>query len=141
MAEHSVIKCLRNERNPKLEWPDFYPVNCPPAGADPASGVVYRLVRRDPVQAEDFKTPWEEYPRRFKEPTITNCGVSVHTDLQDSKKLKDRIPKFRNRQTAEGELNPTLGIIQHTPSIERSHHAWWIPVGAEPWIVFNVIGS
>ena len=124
-----------------MEWPDFYPVNCPPAEAEPALGTVYRLVRHDPVQAEDFKTPWEEYPGRFKEPTIINCGVSVHTDPQDSEKLKARIPKFRNRQTAEGDLNPAFGMIQHTPSSERSHHAWWIPIGAAPWIVFNVTGS
>lgn len=124
-----------------MEWPDFYPVNCPPKEAKPASGTVYRLVRYNPAQAEDFKTPWEEYPRRFPEPTTTNCGLSIHIDPQDSEKLKNRIPKFRKRQIAEGELNPTLGMIQHTPSLERSHYAWWIPIGAEPWFVFNVISE
>ena len=128
-------------RNTDLEWPDFYPVNCPPKEAKPASGTVYRLVRYNPAQAEDFKTPWEEYPGRFPAPTITNCGLSVHTDLQDSEKLKNRIPKFRRRQIAEGELNPTLGMIQHTRSLEQSHHSWWIPIGTAPWVVFNIIGG
>ena len=44
-----------------------------------------------------------------------------------------------NRKTAKGELNPTLGMIQHTPSFEKSHHTWWIPIGSEPWLVFRVI--
>ena len=123
-----------------MEWPDFYPANCPPAEATPASGTIYRLVQHNPAQAEDFKTPWEEYRSKFEPPTIDNCGVSVHTDLQDSEKLRNRIRKFRRRQIAEGEISPTLGMIRHTPSLEeKSHHAWWIPIGAEPWVVFNVI--
>ena len=109
--------------------------------AEPASGTVYRLVRYNPAQARDFKTPWEEYPGRFSEPTAANCGLSVHTDPQDSEKLKNRIPKLRKRQIAEGELNPALGMIQHTPSLEQSHHSWWVPIGTEPWIVFNIIGG
>jgi hypothetical protein len=124
-----------------LEWPDFYPENCPPAEAEPASGTVYRLVRRNPAQAEDFETPWEEYRNQFEPPTIENCGLSVHTDPQDSEQLRNRIKKFRRRQIAEGSLNPTLGVIQRTRSLEKSHHSWWVPLGAEPWIVFNIIGG
>jgi len=128
-----------------LEWPDFYPVNCPPAEAEPASGTVYRLVNHDPAQEEDFKTPFEENPRRFKyTPNIKNCALSVQTDIQDSEQLKKAmmkmVPRFKNCQIAEGELNPALGLIQHTPSREyRSHHSWWVPIGAEPWVVFKVI--
>ena len=49
----------------QLQWPYFYPENCPPAETNSASGVVYRLVRRDPPQAEDFKTFFEENPKFF----------------------------------------------------------------------------
>ena len=137
---------MRNERNIELEWPDFYPENCPPAGAEPASGTVYRLVVHDPAQEEDFKTPFEENPRRFNnKPDIKNCGLSVHTDIQDSGQLKKAmkmVPKFRNSQIAEGELNPTLGLIQHTLSSKyKSHHSWWVPIGAEPWVVFKIISG
>ena len=129
-----------------MEWPDFYPANCPPAEAESASGTVYRLVNHDPAQEEDFKTPFEENPRRFdNKPTIQNCGVSVHTDPQDSEELKKAmkmVPRFKNSQIAEGELNPTLGLIQHTPSLKyRSHHSWWVPIGAEPWVVFKIING
>ena len=129
----------------KLTWPDFYPENCPPAQAEPASGTVYRLVKHDPARAEDFKSVFEENPRRFdNKPTIKNCGLSVQKDPEDSERLRDRLKnrarKFKNRQIAEGSLNPSLGMIRHTPSIEESHHTWWVPIGAEPWLVFNVIG-
>ena len=130
---------MRSEGTTELQWPDFYPENCPPAEAKPASGTVYRLVKHNPPRLEDFLSTWEEFPGRFPEPTIKISGTSVHRDLQDSERLKNRIGHLRNRKIAKGKLNPTLGMIQHTPSREKSHHTWWIPIGTEPWFVFRVI--
>ena len=115
-----------------MQWPDYYPENCPPKEAEPASGTVYRLVRHNPPQAKDFLSTWEEFPGRFPEPTIKNSGVSVYTDPQDIERLKKRIRQLKDRKTAEGELNPTLGLIQRTAGKEKSHHTWWIPIGSEP---------
>ena len=134
---------MDNERDilTKFTWPDFYPEDCPPAEAEPASGTVYRLVKHDPARAEDFKSFFEENPKGAKKKkTVKIYGLSVHRDLSDSERLKKRSKKFKNRHIAKGSLNPTLGMIQHTPSIEESHHSWWIPFGTEPWLVFNVIG-
>lgn len=124
-----------------MEWPDFYPENCPPTEAESASGTVYRLVRNNPPQAEDFKSTWEEFPGRFPEPTIKNSGVSIYTDPQDIERLKNRIRQLRDRKTAEGELNPALGFIQQTEGKEKSHYTWWIPIGAKPWHDFRVISK
>ena len=129
-----------------MEWPDFYPENCPPAEAEPASGIVYRLVIHDPAQEGDFKTPFEENPERFNnKPDIKNCGLSIQTDIRDSEQLQKMmkmVPRFKNSQIAEGELNPTLGLIQHTPSSKyKSHHSWWVPIGAKPWVVFKIISG
>lgn len=124
-----------------MQWPGFYPENCPPAEAQPASGTVYRLVKHDPPQSEDFLSTWEEFPGRFPVPTIRISGASVYTDSQDIDRLKKRIPQLNNRKTAKGELNPTLGLIQRTEAVEKSHVTWWIPIGAEPWFVFEVISE
>ena len=132
-----------------MKWPDFYPENCPPVDAQPASGTFYRLVRHNPPRAEDFKSTYEEHPNQFTHiPMAKRCGLSVQKDLRDSERLarldqiKKRAPKFKNRQIAEGKLNPTLGMIKHTPSNHyKSHHTWWVPVGAKPWTVFCVIDS
>ena len=130
---------MRSEGTTELQWPDFYPENCPPTEAKSASGTVYRLVKHNPPRSEDFLSTWEEFPGRFREPTIRISGTSVHRNLQDSEQLKNRIGSLRNRKITQGELNPALGVIQHTPSHEKSHHTWWIPIGAEPWLVFKVI--
>ena len=132
---------MHNERTTELEWPDFYPENCPPAEAKPASGTFYRLVKHNPPQAEDFLSTWEEFPGRFPEPTIKNSGVSVYTDPQDIERLKKRVRQLKGRKTAEGELNPMHGLIQSTEGKEKSHHTWWIPIGAEPWLVFKVVSE
>jgi len=124
-----------------VEWPDFYPENCPPEEAEPASGTVYRLVKHNPPQAEDFLSTWEEFPGRFPKPNTRISGASVYTDLKDIERLKNRIAHLRNRKTAKGELNPTLGFIQQTEGKEKSHHTWWIPIGAEPWLIFKVISE
>lgn len=122
-----------------MEWPDYYPENCPPAEAEPASGTVYRLVRHNPPQAEDFLSTWEEFPGRFQELNIRICGTSVYTDLKDIDRLKDRVPQLRSRKTAKGELNQHLGRTQRTEAVEKSHITWWIPLGVKPWLVFEVI--
>ena len=128
-----------------MEWPKFYPPNCPEDGIEPASGTVYRLVLHDPVQAGDFESPFEEKRRRFKNKSNQEkcraCALSVHTNSQDSEKLKKWVGKLRNAQIAKGELNATLGVIKYTPSKKsgESHVSWWVPIGAEPWAVFDVI--
>ena len=130
-----------------MTWPDFYPENCPPAEAEPASGFVYRLVKHDPARAEDFKSVFEENPKRFTHISmVKRCGLSVQKDLQDSEQLEqlERLKKrsriYKNRQIAKGSLNATLGMMQHTPSkTYKSHHTWWVPVEAKPWTVFNII--
>ena len=127
-----------------MEWPDFYPLDCPEEGFEPASGTVYRLVLHDPVEADDFKSRFEENPRQFKNNSKRKlcraCGLSVHMNPQDSEQLKNRIGRLRHARISKGELNVTLGVIKHTPSLEEeSHVSWWVPVGSEPWVVFNVI--
>ncbi len=149
-TQHSVTNHLWNERINRvnsegdsfltLTWPDIYPANCPPADAKPASGTIYRLVRQDPAQAQDFKSNFEESLENPSiNPSIKNCGLSVHTDSQDSEQLKKRVGKFRSRLIAKSRLSPTLGMIRHTASIEESHHTWWVPVEAKPWTVFNIM--
>lgn len=140
-----IIDYTYDERNTLLEFPKFYPPNCPEEGFEPASGTVYRLVLNNPVQAEDFESPFEEKSQRFKNKPnkikCRSCGLSVHTNPQDSETLKKWVGKLRNAQIAKGELNTTLGVIKYTPSTKsgESHVSWWVPVGAEPWAVFEVV--
>lgn len=126
-----------------MEWPEFYPENCPPEDAEQASGTVYRLVRHDPPQMVDFETLYEERPKFFENKPndfiCKGCGVSVCRNFEDIERLQRSSGKMRKRQVAEGIVNSNHGVILHTPSaLYKSHHTWWIPIGETPWLVFNI---
>ena len=108
---HSVIDSMQNERTTEWNGQTIIQKIVRLRKLNPLQEQVYRLVRNNPPQAEDFKSTWEEFPGRFPEPTIKNSGVSIYTDPQDIERLKKRIRQLRDRKTAEGELNPALGFI------------------------------
>ncbi len=135
---------MQNGRNTELKWPDYYPEDCPPEDAKPTSGIVYRLVKQDPVQQEEFIPLIIENSKRFENKPnaqiCIGCGISVCKGMQDILKLQRSSGKMRKRQIAEGELNSTLGVIKHTPSRNyKTHHTWWVDPNAKPWHVFKVI--
>lgn len=124
-----------------MTWPSFYPDDCPPADAMPASGGAYRLVETNPPRREDFRSHRDRFPERpFHVPEWQACGVSIYRDVEDIKRLRRRIRKLRSLDIAYGELEPSLGLVLPTPSTsEPSHYTWWIPVEASPWKVFSVV--
>jgi hypothetical protein len=123
-----------------MQWPDYFPDDCPPAEAQPASGQVHRLIAGQGPTNQDFRPYREIYPmRKFDAPECMVCGLSVYRDIADIARLKARVPAMRKRLIADGVLQPSLGKILHTPGREKSHHTWWTPVGAEPWLIFEVM--
>ncbi len=124
-----------------MVYPQHFPSDCPPPQSDIASGEFYRLIQ-DP---KDFLSWREENPNKECSPTLSECqacGVSIHSSLDDIKKLSLRIPRLRNRKIAKGFLKGEMGKIKHTPSKnEKSHHTWWIPEKTEPWKAFEILDT
>ncbi|MBW4620602.1 MAG: hypothetical protein KME17_14765 [Cyanosarcina radialis HA8281-LM2] len=78
-------------------WHDFFPEDCPPNTAQPASGTVYLFVKDDPPTPEDFrskrqKNPNLKFPNDEKE--CQACGISVFTQIDDLLSLQRRFPAF-----------------------------------------------
>ena len=102
------------------------PNGCPPAEAEEirAAWEVFRLVRTNPPTETDFASQRALQPDKpFSR--VTECqarGLSVHTDLRDSKKAL-KLPTLRGRQICRVRLEPGAGRIQQTGT--RSHHTWW----------------
>ena len=124
-----------------MQYPDYFPDECPPKDAQPAAGDVYRVVKQNPPNSKDF------IPLRAKksgdfEDECKACGLSVFKNFEDAVDMKNRERGMKNRLIAKGTLGPHLGKIKHTPSSQpygKSHHTWWVPTEAEPWNVFHVI--
>jgi hypothetical protein len=105
--------------------------------------MVYRAVSNNPPSQEDFLSHREMWPtQKFSAPECEVCGLSVFTDKQDIERLIRRIPRMRAMLIAQGTLNPDLGNMKPTPSgpaHKNSHHTWWLPREAQPWLVFNCV--
>ena len=117
--------------------------NCPPEDAEPASGIVYYLVRNNPPQEEDFIPGIEKHPSVYGcRPADQICrahGFSVFKDLQDALKVKEEFNSLKGMEPAVGELTPECGVIKNTPSLARcSHHTWWPPNGMKVWSLFKI---
>lgn len=116
-------------------WPTYFPDGCPPDGAVPADGVVFRLVGQVPPTLMDFRPVRIEQPHRDLEHCLCiACGLSVNRKIEDTERLRRRVPAFRNKRIARGVLAHSLGVMRHTPSSGGgpSHHTWWLPDGVDP---------
>jgi hypothetical protein len=121
------------------KWPEFYPDNTPPIEAIATEGQSFRLVDNHPPTRADFKSTFEEYPRRklTGAKLVLACGTSQFRDLQDIKKKRDLFPALRNKLVAIGDLQPELGKTMNT--FEPSHHTVWYICSAQPQMLFEVM--
>ena len=132
---------LSSVEHDSMDWPAHYPENCPPRDARPAGGLAYRLTH-DPVELEDFLSLRERKPEiRLPDP-IQECrasGLSVFRDIEDARRLRRRVPHFRNKQNAiaVGQLSPEFGLMKATYS--RSHCTWWVPNGVDRTSPFTIL--
>lgn len=124
-----------------MQWPNFFPDNCPPSTAFPANGKVYRFVKKDPPKHKDFYSHRQNQPNRnFNAEECVVCGISVFKDIEDALSVKRIIPAFKKRKIAEGTVKRFMGKMLHTPSNNAdSHHTWWIPDNTDPSSAFVCI--
>ncbi len=123
-----------------MQWPSHFPHNCPPKNAKPASGDVFRLVKKNRPVDNDFLSQAKRQPDKdFKEKQCQACGLSVYRDINDIRKMRNRVRPMRKRKIAKGTLSSNLGRILDTPSYEKTHMTWWVPVGVSPKSVFSIV--
>jgi hypothetical protein len=117
-----------------MDWPAFFPENAPPNDAVPTAGKVYRIVRQIPPARQDFLSQVEARPHHdFGTALWLACGVSFHTNLEDSQQLRNRHKPWRQRHIATGNLEAGLGAMKGTPSRGgRSHLTVWFQKDAKP---------
>jgi hypothetical protein len=75
-----------NEERFGTDWP----TGCPPAGARPPSGKVFRIVTSDPPTASDFLTAYEA--GKFKKACPCRRRVSVLGDIADAIHQRELFP-------------------------------------------------
>lgn len=119
-------------------WPDVFPEGVPPSSATDADGVAYRIVRTIPANPVDFRSTWDEQPKRRAtfagEDLVHAHGCSLHRELADSVRTRDKFPALRTRRIARGELEASHGVVE--PTRGQSHITLWMYVEARPDTAF-----
>lgn len=125
---------------PFMNWPAYFPPDCPGSESVPADGRVWRLVRSKPPNPDDFRPHKIMRPAKdWGERECEACGLSIHRDASDSTKLRQRVPAFRRHLLASANLTAANGLTLPTPSdLFPSHETWWVPQSIEPWTLFTV---
>ena len=124
-----------------VDWPSYYPPDCPDSDAEDAFGEVYLLTKnKNPIE-EDFKPHIIKFPNRgdiLKSPCKAS-GLSVSKTIIDCKDVQDLIPALSRRFICKACLEPHHGKMKHTPKGELvNHYTWWIPVSVDkPWTLFQ----
>jgi hypothetical protein len=118
-----------------------FPQGCPPAGAPFAWGTVFRIVRSNPLVAEDFKTWYEEGKQARSGRECDAHGLSVFREFEDASSYSDRYP-YLGSLIAQAELSDQHGKIAPTPrefeGVTYTHETWWPFDGLERHALFVV---
>ena len=126
-------------------WLPCVPANCPPPEAQPAEGVVFRLIASQEPTAGDFSPKRVEAPDAdYAGKECMASGLSVYKKRRDLERLMS-YPTFRGKAlwVAKAQLSPTHGVMLSTPPrhIRNSHHTWWWPRALAPETLFAAEGA
>lgn len=122
----------------QMQFPTDWPENCPPQDAEDAHGNVYRVVKLDPVGADDFRTQ-HETGRMPNAPACLRCGLSVFQDLESAQHQHDLFPKLGGF-IAKGRLESKHGKIKRTPTSRAPRHTtWWCCIDVRRHALFSVV--
>jgi hypothetical protein len=112
-----------------MDFPDYFPSDCPPQAAIAAAGIVFRFVKADPPTAADFLS-YFELGKTLSDKRLEYqfCGLSVYAAgvLQ----AQAMVPGMRKRKVAKGRLGSEWGRLMNTPGAISEHHTWWLPKGS-----------
>jgi hypothetical protein len=120
-----------------MEFPRDWPADCPPADAEDAAGVVFRIVRENPPVADDFATH-AETGRLPKAPACLRCGLSVFREMRDAEHQRALMPRL-GRRIAMATLGSMHGKAMPTSGMQPSHTTWWPYEGVDRARLFSVI--
>ncbi|WP_273000660.1 hypothetical protein [Hydrogenibacillus schlegelii] len=123
-----------------MQWPSYFPDDCPRKEAEPKKIKVYRLVNHDPPTEKDFIPSKKRKPNEKFSDDCLASGLSCYTSYKEIIQLKEMTPYFRRKKIAVGFTHTNFGVVLRTPaSTGKSHHTYWICDGASPHVLFKVV--
>ncbi|MED5098671.1 hypothetical protein P9858_00875 [Niallia circulans] len=110
------------------KYKEHVPENCPPNTAkDNAFDQVFRLCLNNPPNSDDFLSHVELKKRFPPEKTCNAAGISIHTNIEDSERLRRFIPAYRKKgYVSKGQIPQGFGKTLATPTNGDTHHTFWV---------------
>lgn len=98
--------------------------DCPPPGAGPAEGDVFRCCKADPPAPGDMKTH-EESGRLPNADACLRRALSVFRTQQDAEHQLRLFRKWRQKFVAKATLRAEHGRAMATHGQQPTHTSWW----------------
>jgi hypothetical protein len=103
-------------------FPEWFPEECPPEGAQGASATVFRIVSGSTPLDADFLTH-HELGTALTAPPCKRCAISVFDSFENALHRLRLSPRLGNA-VAQGQLETTSGKID-TARPRSGHISWW----------------
>jgi hypothetical protein len=120
-----------------MTFPEDWPDGCPSDETPDAVGDVFRIVKENPVTAEDMKSHHETGKLPRADPCL-RCGLSVFRVLEDALNQQKLLPKLGNR-IAKALLGAAHGKACPTKGQQPTHTTWWPYEGVDRSLPFVVV--
>lgn len=114
-------------------WPDHYPISCPPQEAEAVSGDIYRFTNRNHPKHRDFQSYYEQRPdESWGNKACDARGLSVFSTTEDCIAAAAAVPALRKKKLCVASLPNTSGVIAETPSKNTNNHkTFWSLLSAQ----------
>lgn len=122
-----------------LGFPVNWPADCPPNDAVDAEGIVFRIVKIEPVTADDMASH-HETGKLLKAPACLRCGLSVFREIQDAFHQRQLIPKL-GKLVAKATLQASHGKTKLTDGKQPTHTTWWPYEGIDRASLFAAVAE
>lgn len=120
-----------------MTFPADWPTGCPSAETPEADGDVFRIVKTNPVAADDLRSHHETGKLPKADPCL-RCGLSVFRVQEDAINQQRLMPKL-GKLIARAALSAAHGKACLTKGQQPSHTTWWPYEGVDRAALFVIV--
>jgi len=120
----------------RVEFEAYVPSNCPPAVTEVGPKTLYRLVRSNPITADDFRTTYEE-GKHHEGDACLRCAISTHSTREGAAHLRASVTYFRDHLISMGSVPESAGRLKQTG--RAPHYSWWPVRGIARHSYFRIV--
>lgn len=116
-----------------MNFPDYFPENCPLIPSRCEELIVYRAVdNKTNIEVKDFEPLILDKKKKLNLSSSSSkcraCGLSVYTNIEELQNNIEIVPSLFNKEIIPVQITKDSGRVLETPPIkspDSSHITWW----------------